>query len=29
MYGMIGSMPDRKEADGFLLDFLDGVFDRG
>jgi hypothetical protein len=29
MYGMIGTLPDRKEADGFLVDFLDGVFDRG
>lgn len=29
MYGMIGTLPDRKEVDGFLLDFLDGVFDRG
>jgi len=29
MYGMMGTLPDRKEVDGFLLDFLDGVFDRG
>lgn len=29
MYGMVGSIPDRKQVNGFLLDFLDGVFDRG
>jgi glutamate/tyrosine decarboxylase-like PLP-dependent enzyme len=26
MYGMLGSMPDKGAADGFLLDFLDGIF---
>lgn len=29
MYGMVGAIPDRQQVDGFLLDFLDGVFDRG
>jgi glutamate/tyrosine decarboxylase-like PLP-dependent enzyme len=29
MYGMAGTLPDRQEVNGFLLDFLDGVFDRG
>ncbi len=29
MYGMVGTIPDRKQLDSFLLDFLDGVFDRG
>jgi sphinganine-1-phosphate aldolase len=29
MYGMVGAIPDRKQVDGFLLDFLDGIFDRG
>ncbi len=28
MYGMVGAIPT-KEVDSFLLDFLDGVFDRG
>ena len=28
MYGMVGAIP-QKEVDSFLLDFLDGVFDRG
>jgi sphinganine-1-phosphate aldolase len=28
MYGMVGAIPE-KQVDGFLLDFLDGVFDRG
>ncbi|MDY7231810.1 pyridoxal phosphate-dependent decarboxylase family protein [Hyalangium rubrum] len=28
MYGMVGAIPDRKQVDGFLLDFLDGTFDR-
>jgi sphinganine-1-phosphate aldolase len=28
MYGMVGAIPDRKQVDGFLLDFLDGLFDR-
>ncbi|WP_224241965.1 pyridoxal phosphate-dependent decarboxylase family protein [Hyalangium gracile] len=29
MYGMVGAIPDQKQVDGFLLEFLDGVFDRG
>ncbi|MDC0713904.1 aspartate aminotransferase family protein [Stigmatella sp. ncwal1] len=28
MYGMVGAIPDSKQVDGFLLEFLDGVFDR-
>jgi hypothetical protein len=28
MYGMVGAIP-QKEVDSFLLDFLDGAFDRG
>jgi sphinganine-1-phosphate aldolase len=28
MYGMVGAIPDAKQVDGFLLEFLDGVFDR-
>jgi sphinganine-1-phosphate aldolase len=28
MYGMVGAIPERKQVEGFLLDFLDGLFDR-
>ncbi len=28
MYGMVGQMADLKEANSFLLDFLDGIFSR-
>lgn len=28
MYGMVGAIPDSKQVDGFLMEFLDGVFDR-
>jgi sphinganine-1-phosphate aldolase len=28
MYGMVGAIPDAKQVDGFLMEFLDGVFDR-
>ena len=28
MYGMVGQMADLKEANAFLLDFLDGIFSR-
>lgn len=28
MYGMVGAIPDRKQVDSFLLDFLDGLFTR-
>lgn len=27
MYGMVGSVPDRQMVEGFLLTFMDGVFD--
>lgn len=27
MYGMVGAVPDRKMVDGFLLEFLDGLFE--
>ena len=27
MYGMAGAMPDRREVEGFLTEFLDGIFD--
>ena len=27
MYGMVGAIPDRKDVEGFLLTFLDGLFD--
>lgn len=26
MYGMLGSIPDRREAEGFLLQFMDGLY---
>lgn len=29
MYGMVGAIPERQQVEGFLLDFLDGVFERG
>jgi glutamate/tyrosine decarboxylase-like PLP-dependent enzyme len=28
MYGMVGAIPDRQQVDGFLVDFLDGLFSR-
>lgn len=28
MYGMVGSIPDRQQVDGFLVEFLDGLFNR-
>jgi len=29
MYGMVGAVPDRQQVEGFLLEFLDGLFVRG
>jgi glutamate/tyrosine decarboxylase-like PLP-dependent enzyme len=26
LYGMLGALPDRKEAEGFILQFLDGLY---
>jgi hypothetical protein len=26
MYGMLGAIPDRKEADGFILQFMDALY---
>jgi glutamate/tyrosine decarboxylase-like PLP-dependent enzyme len=26
LYGMLGAMPDRKEAEGFIMQFLDGLY---
>lgn len=28
MYGMVGTIPDRQQVDGFLVEFLDGLFSR-
>ncbi len=28
MYGMVGTIPDRKQVDEFLVEFLDGLFNR-
>lgn len=28
MYGMVGAIPDRQQVDGFLVEFLDGLFSR-
>jgi glutamate/tyrosine decarboxylase-like PLP-dependent enzyme len=28
MYGMVGAVPDRAQLDGFLVEFLDGLFPR-
>lgn len=28
MYGMVGAVPDRQQVDGFLVEFLDGLFSR-
>lgn len=28
MYGMVGTIPDRKQVDDFLVEFLDGLFNR-
>ncbi|MDP2275790.1 MAG: aspartate aminotransferase family protein [Archangium sp.] len=28
MYGMVGTIPDRQQVDDFLVDFLDGLFNR-
>ncbi len=28
MYGMVGAVPDKQQIDGFLVDFLDGLFSR-
>ena len=28
MYGMVGTIPDRQQVDDFLVEFLDGLFNR-
>jgi sphinganine-1-phosphate aldolase len=28
MYGMVGTIPDKQQVDDFLVEFLDGLFNR-
>ena len=28
MYGMVGTIPDQKQVDDFLVEFLDGLYNR-